>query len=117
MGTATVDCDRVAVDIRAVMRRGAERKSVFIQSLRIVDQGLNQVGAAHIVRQIAEKMTAERIVAKILNDAAAICIGVRFLELVFACVRKALRQDGQYRVDPKRIDDRFMSQYGIATGV
>ena len=112
-----VDGDRVTVHIRAVMRRGAERKSIFIQILRVVDQGLDQIGAAHIVRQIAVKMAAERIVAKILNDAAAVRVGVRFVELIFGSVGKTLRQNRQDCVDPKRIYNRLMGQDGISARV
>src|SRR4029077_2936852 len=64
--------DSMAVAIRGVVRQSAERECVFIQVLRIADQRLDEVAAANVVHQIAEEMTAVRIIAQILNDRAAI---------------------------------------------
>jgi len=47
---------------------------------------VNKIAAANVMHQIAELLTAEWIVAKILNHGAAIGVGVSFFELI---VRKS----------------------------
>jgi hypothetical protein len=44
------------------------------------------------MRQIAELLTAEWVVAEVLNDGAAVGIGMRLPNLVFRQRRKSLEQ-------------------------
>jgi len=60
------------------------------------------------MREIAEEMAAEWIVAEVMNEAPAVNVHLRFFELLFtACGKglgKGLINDRPDRVDPKRFD-------------
>ena len=59
----TVHCDRMAFDVRAVMRHSAKRKGELVQVSRFIEQGLNEIGATDVMHQVAEETAAERVVA------------------------------------------------------
>ena len=67
--------DAMAVIVGGVVSEGAESESIFIEGGGIAEKRFDKIAGAHVVDEIAEKMAAERIVAEILNDRAA--IGVR----------------------------------------
>ena len=74
------------------MRNGSQRKSIFINILRLRNQVLHKIAAAHVVNQVAEELAAERIVPHILEDAASIGIGVGLFEIVGSTLRKAFEE-------------------------
>ena len=74
---------RMAGDIGGIVCQRAKSKGVLVRVLALQQQFQNEVTAANVVHQIAELHTAKRIVAKILNDGAAIRISVGLLQLVF----------------------------------
>src|SRR5690348_8677952 len=87
-GLGAICCQTVAVVIGRVVRKGADRKSVFVQILCVPKQGLNEIPTPYIMRQVAEKMASIGIVAHVLDDRAAVGIGLRFAQLIFRRARK-----------------------------
>src|SRR5687768_1352401 len=65
------------------------------------------------MRQLAEQLTSERIVSKILNYRSAIGERVCLPELAFARRRESLQQRRLDRVLPRRVHDSFMAEDGI----
>jgi Sigma-54 interaction domain len=65
------------------------------------------------MRQISEELAAERIIAKILNDAPSVCVGVGLLQLVRGGSREPLEQQRRDRTIPDRIDNGYVGEDGI----
>src|SRR5690242_3887076 len=58
-------------------------------------------------------MASERVIAEILNQAAAVRVSVGSLELLIGRGRKALPQSRFHGIAPHRIDNGFMGEYRI----
>src|SRR5208337_4463609 len=65
------------------------------------------------MRQIAELLAAEWVVAEVLDDRAAVGIGMRLRNLVFRQRRKSLEQERPDLVFPEQVDNFLMRQDGI----
>ena len=92
------------------MRQRSQRKCVFLRVLALPEHLLDKVAAAHVVHQVAEFLAAERIIAQVLNDRAAIGVGVGFLDLI---VREAGKAVLDQRTDvrrPQQVDDFFVGE-------
>src|SRR5580704_19517387 len=72
----------VPVDIGDVVGERAECKSVFVGILGLDQQLADKISAANVVHKVAEFRASERIVAKVLDDGAAIRVGVCFRQLL-----------------------------------
>ena len=84
---------RVAGDVGRIVRQGAQREGVLVGILALAQQFTNKVAAADVVHQVAEFPAAERVVAEVLDDGAAIGVGMRFLDLVFRESGISLQQE------------------------
>src|SRR5438552_17219058 len=78
----SIDADRVSHIVRGIVRELSKSESIFIRVMRFRYQCLDKIPGSHIVEEVTEKFARERIISHILNDAAAIRIGVRFSKLV-----------------------------------
>ena len=110
-----VSADAVAVIVRSVMGEGAECESVFREILRIVQQSLDEIAAADVMREIAEERAAVGIVAHVLNDGAPIGVGLRAAQIFLGGLRKFSQQQ---RLDvrlPCRINDGFVREHRVGT--
>ena len=103
----------MAVDVGDVVRQRAQSEGVFVEVLRVVKQRLHKGAGANIVRQIAEDLIAERVVADVLNDASAVGVGVGLQQVLRRGIRKAGEQQRLDLLVPQQIDDLFMRQDGI----
>ena len=65
------------------------------------------------MHQIAELRAAEGIVAEVLDDGAAIGVGMRLGELFLRESGIALQQEGAESVGPEQVNDLFVGQNGI----
>src|SRR5579863_1424558 len=68
------------------------------------------------MHQVAEEFVAERVVAHVLDDAAAVRVSVRGFQIVGSRLRKALQEQRLDCFVPRRIHNRFMSEDGIGCG-
>lgn len=67
------------------MRKRADRECEFVGSSRVSKQALDEIAGSDVVGQVQKELSAERIIAEILNGAAAVgrrmvrssCSGVR----------------------------------------
>ena len=66
------------------------------------------------MNQVAEVLAAERIVAKVLNDRAAIGVGMGVFDLVFSQIWKALQQEGVNLGSPYQVYDFLVRENGVA---
>ncbi len=68
------------------------------------------------MREVAEFLAAEGVIAEILDDGAAVSVGMCLFDLVVGEPGKALEKQGAYLVEPKQIDDLFVGEYRIGKG-
>jgi hypothetical protein len=64
------------------VRQRSQREGVLVNILAFEQQLANKISTANVVHQIAEFPTAERVIAEILDDGAAIRVGMSFPDLV-----------------------------------
>ena len=81
--------------IADVVRKRAHRKRQFVRVAGVAKQVDDKVAGAHIVRQVRKKLVAKRIVADVLDDAAAVGIGAGVLQLLGSQGRIAAQQQGE----------------------
>jgi len=58
---------RMPLGVRGVVRKGSQRKRVFIRVLRILEQVDNEVSAADVMHEIAKMPIPERVITNVLN--------------------------------------------------
>ncbi len=104
---------RVTGDVRRIVRQGAQCEGVLVDILAFEQQLADEVSAADVMHQVAEFPAAERVVAEILDDGAAIGVGVRLSDLVFRQSRISLEQEGLDLVGPEQVHDFLVRQNGI----
>src|SRR5437868_11032748 len=81
---------RMTGGIGSVMREGPESEGVFVKIGGLTHEGLDKVSAAHLVRKVAEVFVSERVIAHVLDHAAAVRIGVCLAEIVVTRTGEAL---------------------------
>ncbi len=79
-------------DICRIVRQCAQREGVLVNILAFEQQLMNKISTADVVHEVAEFFTAERVVAKVLDDGATVGIGVRLFELISRQPRISLEQ-------------------------
>ena len=100
------------VDIRCVVCERAQGKCIPVDIVGILQHGNYEISAADVVQQVTEVFIAERIIAEVLDDAPAIRVGVRVIELIFRWLRKSLFQKRLDLVCPCEINDLFVREHG-----
>ena len=76
----------------------------------------DEVTGTDVVSEIGEELVTEGVVAKVLNGAAAIGVGVGLLELGFGESGVLLEEDGADGLLPGEIDQLLMALDGIGDG-
>jgi len=107
-----IDC-RMSGDVRSIVRKRAQREGVLVGILTLQQELSHKVTAANVVHQIAEFHAAERIVAEVLDDSAAIRVTVCFLELLFRQRWKSLEKKRLQFIGPHQVHDFLVRQHGI----
>src|SRR6185369_17810765 len=103
----------MAGDVRGIMRQRAQGEGVLVNILTLAQQFQHEVAAANVMHQIAELYAAEGIVAQVLDDGAAIGVGMRLGDLLFRESGIALQKEGTKGVSPEQVNNLFVSQDGI----
>ncbi len=102
--------------IGGVMRQRPQREGVLVDVGRFFDQGGNEFSAAHIVQQVAEIFIAAGVVTHVLNQAAAVGIGVRLPKVVCSGLGKPVQEHRLNLVLPRQIHDFFVSEDRVGPG-
>src|ERR1035441_2181281 len=82
----------MSVDVGNVVGERSQSESVLIEVLRIAEHRQNEVAGADVMCQIAEDMITEGIVANVLDDAAAVGIGMGFYQVLRRGIGKSDRK-------------------------
>ena len=72
------------------MRERAHCESELIGVVRVAKEADDKVAGADVVGQVREKLVAKRVVAHVLNHAAAVSIGARPVQIG----RREIRDNG-----------------------
>ena len=109
----------MAGDVGGVVGQGSEGEGVLIDVPGFLGFGEhvgNEVSATHVMGQVAEEMVAEGVVADVLDEAAAVGIGVGGAHLVVGRAGKAREEHGAKLRFPEEIDDLLVGQDGVGRG-
>ena len=71
----------------------------------VVQEREDEVAGADVVGKVGEELVAEGVVAEVLNGAAAVGVGVCFLELGFSKCWEVLEKDGTDGLLPGEVDE------------
>jgi hypothetical protein len=112
-----INRDRVAFDVRSVMGDGSEGEGVLVKIAGFVDESLDKISGADIVDEVTEELTAERIVPEVLDDAASIRVRVGFEEIVFGSIGGSFLERRFEGVGPDGVDDGFVGEDRVGSGV
>jgi hypothetical protein len=99
------------------MRQCANRKGVFIDGVSIPKKPRDEVSRSHVVREVAEKLFAERVVAHVLYGTPTVGIGMRFPQLPFRGIGKTHEQERPNRIVPRQVNQLFVRKNRIRGGV
>src|SRR2546429_5903283 len=103
----------MTVVVRGVMRERTDGEGVFVDILSVSQKRVDEVAVADIMREAAEKGAAVRVVAHILNDGAAVGVGLGPAQILLGCLRKFLLKERFDVRFPSRIDDGFVREDGV----
>ena len=112
-GDGAIGGDAVSLGVGGVVFQGAQRERVFVEVLRFAQQLRDEIAAANVVREIAEKVAAQRIISHVLDDAAAVGVGVRLFQILRRRARKSFQQMILEGRIPNGVDDRFVGENRI----
>jgi len=98
------------------MAERADAEGKFVEVVDSLIRFGGEVAAADVVGEVAEEFVAERVVAEILDEAAAVGVGVGFDEFVRSGVGIALKEKRFYFVLPQDVNDLFMGEERVAAG-
>ena len=104
----------VPLGIGGIVFQRAQSERIFVEVLRFADQRRDEIAAADVMREIAEKAAAERIISHVLNDAASVSVGVRLLQFLRRRVGESFEKQLLEGGIPNRIDDCFVGENRIA---
>src|ERR1700722_4079600 len=98
------------------MRQSADGKRVLVDGAGVTEKPRDEVAAAYVMGQVAEKLFAEGVVAPVLDGRAAVGIGVSFAQLRLRRAREAGKQHGANRIVPRQVNQFLMGKNRIAGG-
>ena len=105
--------DRIA----QVVRQRPNRKRILVDRLRIAKQPGNEISRANVVREIAEKLFAERVVPHVLDRRPAVRVGMGYAQLLFSRSGESLQQKRPDGIIPRQVNQLFVGQDGVRRGV
>src|SRR5262249_33280729 len=83
----------------------------------VAEHRYDKITAANVVSQICEEMRTQRVVTHVLDDASAVCVRMRFLQIFCRSSRESPQEKRLNRDFPDGVDDRFMRENGVSVQV
>lgn len=103
----------VACGICRVVGEGSEGEGVFVEGVSFREHVEDEVSGAHVVDEIGEEVGAEGVVADVLDERAAVGVGVGFAEVCIRRVGEAGLQQRTELVAPEEVNDLLMGEDGV----
>src|SRR6266404_2076526 len=110
---SSIDAEAVTVVVRGVVRKRAEGERVLNDVFGVPQQRKDEIAAADVMREVAEEGAAIWVVAHILNDRAAVSVGLRPAEILFGRLREFLPEERLDMRLPSSIDDGFVRENSV----
>src|SRR6185437_15686140 len=105
---------RVADGVADVVRKRADGEGEFVRVAGIPEQVDDEIAGTHVRGEIGEVLVAERIVANVLDDAAAVGVGAGVVKLDRRKRGVAAEQQWNDRCIPGQIDELLMREDRVA---
>ena len=96
-----------------IMRQRAQGEGVFIHTRGVAEHRLDEIAGPDVVQDVREETAAEREVAQVQDNGAAVRVRARFVELRCGGLRILLAQERADVRRPQRIDVRFVRENGV----
>ena len=103
----------VADGVADVVGERADGEGEFVGVVGIAKEIDDEVAGADVVGEVREGSIAEGVVADVLDDAAAVGIGARVIELGRSEIGIAAEQQGNDGVFPGEIDELFVGEQRV----
>jgi hypothetical protein len=115
-GDREIDSHAVTDGVADVVGEGADGEGELIGGMRVAEEADDEVSGPDVVSEVGEKRVAEGVVAKVLNGAAAVRVGVSLLELGIGEGGVCLEENGPDGLLPGEVDQLLMGLDGVGYG-
>jgi hypothetical protein len=115
-GDREINDDAVADGVTDVVREGANGKGKLVGGVGVAEEAKDEVSGADVVGEVGEEGVAEGVIAEVLYGAAAVGVGVGFLELGFGESGIFLEQEGADGLFPREVDQLLVALDGVGDG-
>jgi hypothetical protein len=115
-GDGEIDGGAVAYGVADVVREGTDGEGEFVGGVGVAEEADDEVSGPDVVGEVGEEGVAEGVVAEVLNGAAAVGVGVGFLELGFGEGGIFLEEDGADGLLPGEVDQLLMGLDRVGNG-
>ena len=115
-GDGEINDGAVADGIADVVREGADGEGEFVGGVGVAEEVNDEVSGADVVGEGGEESVAEGVIAEVLNGAAAVGVGVGFLELGFGESGIFLEQERADGLLPRDVDQLLVALDRVGDG-
>jgi len=98
------------------VREGADGEGELVGGAGVAEERVDEVSGADVVGELGEERVAEGVVADVLDDGAAVGVGVSFAELGGGDVGKAGLEEGDDVRFPGEVDELLVGFHGVGVG-
>ena len=81
---------RMSAVVSGIVRQCSQGKGILVEIGRFLHERHDKIAAAHVMHQVAEIFFTKRVVAHVLDHAAAVRIGMSLAQIVFGRTRETL---------------------------
>jgi hypothetical protein len=106
----------VADGVADVVREGADGEGEFVGCVGVAEEVHDEVSGADVVGEVGEEAVGEWVITEVLDSAAAVGVGVGFLELGFSEGGIFLEQEGADGLFPGEVDQLLVGLDGVGNG-
>ena len=90
------------------MRQCSQCKSVFIKIGGFEDQVSHEITRSNVMSEVGEELTSEWVVTDVVNETAAVRVGISNSQILGTCLRETLQEQRLDIVLPGQIHDVFV---------
>src|SRR5438067_1419317 len=101
----------MAADIGCIVGQRSESESVFVDVAGFGNERRDKITAADVMDEIAEKAASERVIAHVLDKAAAVGVRVRGAQILSGCAGVLPQEHRSDLVSPQQINNLFVRQH------